>query len=211
VRCLGRLVQLVGLLVLVLALILAWMFRDRWMGWLPESWRGTASEAGLVGRPGERALQSARDKVDSLNGWRADSVLLDANEAASLIGDGLEPAFRGRLDSLQVELGDGRIALAGILRTDVLPTQSLGPLESVVRPREPVVAEGPVRPLEAGKMFWEIDRLTVRGVPLPQGGIRAMIENTVGRRQLGLPILLPEGVVGLAVTPDRVVLYGAPR
>jgi len=35
--------------------------------------------------PGSRALVTAHAKIDSLNGWRADSVVLSASEVASIV------------------------------------------------------------------------------------------------------------------------------
>jgi hypothetical protein len=56
--------------------------------------------------------------VDSLNGWRADSVVLTASEFASLVGSGMDRELRSRLDSLQIELLEGEIQVSGRLHTD---------------------------------------------------------------------------------------------
>ena len=85
IGCLTAPFRALGCLVLIAALGLGWLYRDRVVrtarGWLDHP---AAAGAAAVGRPGSRALASVRSKIDSLNGWRADSVILTAAELASL-------------------------------------------------------------------------------------------------------------------------------
>ena len=106
--------KVLGCLGLIALLVIGWLYRDRvvregrqLLGRIEGS-RATTAAPATRGRPGSRALASAEAKIDSLNGWHADSVVLTASEVASLMGSGLAPAFRKELDSLQVELLDGR-------------------------------------------------------------------------------------------------------
>ncbi|MGH7656926.1 MAG: hypothetical protein ACREL6_01740, partial [Gemmatimonadales bacterium] len=118
--CLTWPFKALAFLILVAALVAAWFYRDRLIPIVRDLVRpGEAAEA--TGRPGTAALLDARDKVDSLNGWDADSVILTAAEAASLLGDGLDPAVRRELDSMEVELGDGRISVSAVLNTARIP------------------------------------------------------------------------------------------
>ncbi|MFL5535140.1 MAG: hypothetical protein ACJ8AP_05510, partial [Gemmatimonadales bacterium] len=102
--CLAAPFKFAGCLGLLAALFIGWMYRDRLTS---EARRvfgsfGRTEEPAPAGRPGSRALVTAHAKIDSLNGWRADSVVLSASEVASMIGSGLDPSLRGQLDSLQV-------------------------------------------------------------------------------------------------------------
>jgi hypothetical protein len=89
------------------------------------------------GQPTGRGLARALEKVDSLNGWRADSIVLSAGEMASLIGAGLPALVRRDIDSLRVELLEGAIRVCGRIRTEGLPREVLGPFAGALRPWEP--------------------------------------------------------------------------
>ncbi|HYC32954.1 MAG TPA: hypothetical protein VEB59_11750, partial [Gemmatimonadales bacterium] len=155
--CLTAPFKLVGCLGLVVVLALGWLYRDRLVREGRRLLDGTpATLAESTGRPGLRALRSARAKVDSLNGWRADSVMLSPAEAASLVGSGLDPTLRKQLDSLQVRLLDGEIALTARLRTARLPQEAVGPLAVALREREPIEATGTLRVVTPGQGEWRV-------------------------------------------------------
>ncbi|HKH82771.1 MAG TPA: hypothetical protein VKA25_03705, partial [Gemmatimonadales bacterium] len=65
-----------GALAVLLALGIGWLYRDRLSTEVGRLLNHAGSSDGSVriGRPGAHALGSAKSKVDSLNGWRADSV-----------------------------------------------------------------------------------------------------------------------------------------
>src|SRR5207247_3268161 len=104
--CLSASARLLGWLGVLAALALGWLYRDRLRreGQRLLGGHTAAAPAVSAGRPAARALESARSKVGSRNGWRADSIVLTPAEVASLMGSGLEPEFRKELESLQVEL-----------------------------------------------------------------------------------------------------------
>src|SRR3954465_5118430 len=117
--CLAAPFKFAGCLGMLAALFIGWMYRDRLAS---EAHRvfgsfGETEEPAASGRPGSRALVTAHAKIDSLNGWRADSVVLSASEVASMIGSGLDPSLRSQLDSWQVELHDGRTPVTSLLAT----------------------------------------------------------------------------------------------
>ena len=155
--CLTAPFKLLGCLGLILALGLGYIYRDR----LEHEGRRLIDRIqGVVpsssGRPGVSSLESAEAKVDSLNGWRADSVVLTASEFASLVGSGMDPELRSQLDSLQIELLDGEIQVSARLRTERLPREMMGPLGGALRPTEPVRAAGPVRVTRPGAGEWRV-------------------------------------------------------
>ena len=157
--CLSLPFKLLGGAALIVALAIGWLYRDRLAGELHRvlDFSGTGDAPSASGRPGSRALASAQSKVDSLNGWSADSVVLSASEVASLIGAGLDPSLRRQLDSLQVELLDGSVAVNAKLATARLPRELTGPLAVALREREPVRAAGPIRVARPGRAEWAVN------------------------------------------------------
>jgi hypothetical protein len=161
-----------------------------------------------VGRPGTRALGVAKDKVATLAAAQEDSVVLTATEMASLIGDGLDPSFRGHLDSLQVELLEGRIAVRGRLRTSALPSGTLGPLALIVQEWEPFSATGPIRVVAPMEAEWTIEQLSLREIPFPREMVQWLVSTVLGgNAESGFPVQIPEGIGAAAVHPHGVVLY----
>jgi hypothetical protein len=214
--CLTAPFKVLGCLGLVAILIIGWLYRDRvvregrqLLGALEGS-RETTEARAARGRPGSRALVSAEAKIDSLNGWHADSVVLTASEVASLMGSGLSPSFRKELDSLQIELLDGEVRARARLRTARLPRELVGPLAAVLRPNEPVEATGPLRVTGPGTGEWVVRSLQIRDFPVPASAVRTLISRTVGdSTRSTVPWKLPEGVRAVRVRPTGVTLYGA--
>jgi hypothetical protein len=216
--CLTAPFKLVGCLGLLALLVLGWLYRDlaeREGRHLLDRLRGAAAPASAAsarGRPSARALASAASKVDSLNGWRADSVVLTPSEVASLMGARLAPQFRKELDSLQVELLDGEVALRGRLRTARLPQDVVGPLAMALRPNEPIQAIGPLRVTGPGVGEWAVRSLRIRDIPLPAGAVKRLVGRALdepGRETV--PWRVPAGVRAVRARPSGLTLYGAPR
>ncbi len=207
IGCLTWPFKVAAFLLLVLALAAAWFYRDR-LGPLTDKLLHRTAAAETVGRPGTAALRRARDKVDSLNGWRADSIILTASEAASLIGAGLDPAVRGELDSLEVRLGQGRVDLSGVLNTRRVPRSLLGPFSGAIGDRERVTAGGALIMGRPGLAVWDIDRLQIGSFPFPKDVVPRVVEQAFGgSARGGVPLHLPEGIGGLKVRPEGVTVY----
>ncbi len=208
--CLGKAGCAVALVAIGAAAVVAWQERDR-IGELLGR-KGGAEEAVRTGRPSEAGLARARDKVDSLNGWRADSVLLTPGEAASLVADAMADTRVGTLDSMEVELGDDELALRGVMDTDWIPRDLLGPLGGLVGDRQPVLLRGPLRFRREGRAGWQVERVKVGDLSLPLAIVHRFLEAAIpGSRSAGLPVRIPDGVGGLAVRPGVLVLYGRPH
>lgn len=212
--CLTAPFRVLGCLGLLALLLVGWLFRDRVVR---EGRRllGDSVAPGTVaapGRPGTRALASATAKIDSLNGWRADSVVLTPSEVASLMGRGLEPGFRRELDSLQVVLLDDEVLVRARLRTARLPREVLGPLGSAVGPSEPIEATGPLRVTAPGKGEWVVRSIRIRALPLPAPMVPRLIGRALGDpRRETVPWTVPPGIRAVRVRPGSATLYGAPR
>jgi hypothetical protein len=210
--CLSLPFKLLGGVALVLALAVGWLYRDRLsaeLGRLLNRSTGQASVA--TGRPGATALSSAKSKVDSLNGWRADSVVLTASEVASLIGAGLHAALRRQLDSLQVELQEGEVAVKAKLATARLPRELTGPLALALREREPIEAGGPIRVIGPGKAEWSVQTFRIRDFPIPRDAVPKLMAKAFGDSTRSIPVRIPAGIKEIRVHPSGAILFGAPR
>ena len=200
--------RLIGCLGLILLLTAGWLYRDR----IVEFGRGIlhkrSAPAETVGRPTDGGVRRALDKVDSLNAWRADSVVLTASEMASLIGSGLDPGFRGHLDSLQVGLEEGRIRVEASFDTSQIPRDLLGPLGGMVDNREHLKAAGPVTVTQPGRAEWRVDQLTLGSFPFPRDVLPRLLERATGSRSAVLPVLIPQGIRAVVIHPAGVTLYG---
>jgi hypothetical protein len=216
--CLMAPFKVLGCLGLLAALLVGWLYRDRVVregrriiGRIeaPGEKRPPTASAG---RPGTRSLASARAKIDSLNGWRADSVILSPSEVASLMGADLAPKFRTELDSLQVELLDGEVQVRARLRTARLPRELVGPLATALRPNEPVEATGPLRVLGPGAGEWAVRSFRIRDIPVPAAAVPRLISRALdepGRETV--PWTVPAGIRAIRIHPGSATLYGAPR
>jgi hypothetical protein len=209
--CLTAPFKLLGCLGLIVALGLGYFYRDRLEHEgrrLVERVRGVVPPSS--GRPGVSSLESARAKVDSLNGWRADSVVLTASEFASLVGSGMDPELRSQLDSLRVELLDGEIQVSARLRTERLPREALGPFGGALRPTEPVRAAGPVRVTRPGAGEWSVRSFRIGDFPVPDDMVPGLVGLALGDpTRKTVPVKVPAGIRAIRVRPDGATLYGA--
>jgi hypothetical protein len=211
--CLTAPFKLLGCLGLLVALGLAYLYRDR----LEHEGRRLIDRVqGIVpsssGRPGVSSLESAKAKVDSLNGWRADSVVLTASEFASLVGNGMDRELRSQLDSLQVELLDGEIRVSARLNTERLPAGVIGPLSGALRPSEPVQASGPVQVTRPGTGEWRVRTFRIGDMTVPDDMVPGLVGHALGDPgRETVPVAVPQGIQSIRVRPGSATLYGATR
>jgi len=212
--CLAAPFKLLGLIGLIAALAVGWLYRDRLAAEFHRLVDGTGQRDELTGagRPGLRALSSAHSKIDSLNGWGADSVVLSPSEVASLIGAGLTPSLRRQLDSLQVELGDDEVLVSAMLATARLPRELVGPLALALRSKEPVKASGPLSVVGPRKAEWTVRSFAIRDIPIPRDAVPKLMARAFGdTTRKALPVSIPDGIREIRVRPSGATLYGAPR
>ena len=202
------------LLVLFLLLLLGggWLYRHELAG-MWRFWRsGKQAETPVTGRASARGLAAATDLVESLNGWRADSIVLTAEELASLLQAGLGGAAARYLDSVEVTLGNGDAIVTASLATEAIPRGALGPFRRLVRARERVSVGGELKVLgpEAGAL--QVDAVKLRGIPFPQSLVGRFMSSSLGASEDGtVRFKLPRGIRDLKVRPGGVVLYGGGR
>jgi hypothetical protein len=157
-----------------------------------------------VGWPSEVALRTARRKQDAME--RADgpaTVTLTAAEMASLIEEGLDPAGRQALDSLQVVLTPGRLELRASLVTDNL-SGMLGPFAAMFKPREPMRASGPARVARPGVVTWEPDSFMLRAFPFPSEFVPPLVDRLTGGQGGAVPIRVPATVGDVRIAPQGI-------
>jgi hypothetical protein len=212
--CLTAPFKFVGCLGLLVLLAVGWLYRDRVVSELGGLFGSSAlvNKVTSSGRPGSRSLLSAKAKIDSLNGWRADSVILTASEVASLIGTGLDPEVRSQLDSLQVYLMEGSVAVRANLATARLPRDVVGPLAAALRPKEPVEAAGPIEVVGPRRAAWEIQSFRIRNFPIPREAISRLLSRATGdSAQRTVPVKIPAGIRAIRVHPSGATLFGTAR
>jgi hypothetical protein len=212
--CLAAPFKFAGCLGLIILLGIGWLYRDRITTEAREligSFGGN-EPATSAGRPGSRSLIAARAKIDSLNGWRADSVVLNASEVASMIGTGLDPSLRNQLDSIQVELQDGSVLVKARLATARLPKELVGPLAMALRSREPIEAAGPLKVVGPRKAEWAVRSFSIRNFPLPRDAVPQLVSKALGDpNRRTVPVRIPEGIREIRVRPSGMTLFGAAR
>ncbi len=159
------------------------------------------------GRPSPAALASARQKrADLARPGGPAFVVLDAAELASLIVEGLGPAGREALDSVEVTLGEDRLTVHAAMKTDVLGG-ALGPLAAILNPWEPIRVSGPARVAAVGALAFEPDSFVVRAFPFPSQAVPALVNRITGRPDGIVPIPVPPTVGDLRIRPDGVTFY----
>jgi hypothetical protein len=216
IGCLTAPFRALGCLVLIASAALGWLYRDQVVrtarGWLARADGATAPAAAPAGRPGARALASAKAKVDSLNGWRADSVVLTPSELASLVGDGMDRELRRQLDSLRVEPIAGELRVRARLRTGRLPNDVVGPLAIALRETEPIEAVGPLRVAAPRAGEWTVRSLRIRELPLPADLVPRVVSRVLGDPDRhAVPVKVPPGVRAIRLEPGAAILYGKTR
>jgi len=202
------------LLVALAGVGLAWWYRApivrtaaRWIGPGAPDLPPVADAA--VGAPTPRALASGQAKLRELaRDGGPDSVVLDANETASLVGGGIDWNVRKTFDSLRVELLDGTLALHARLDTRQLPREVLGPLGDMLEPREALRLGGPLAIERPGVARFTIRELSLRGVAFPAPVVRQLARRAAGADGAGaVPIRVDRAITDVLVRPTGVVLY----
>ncbi len=206
-RCLGRLISLIVLLILLGA---GWLYRDELTRWV----RGRIDPITIqrrIGHPSQTALASAVEKVRLLEREKPDSILLNADEMASLVAAGSSFLGGAALDSVSVELGDRTVRMRGLIDGSRIPDgwRKVIPLD-LNGPQE-VVMGGTIAPVRPGVAEWDLDRVMLRGVPVPSSLIARAVGSASGAGSDGrLEITLPRGIQGFRVRPEGVAVYRDP-
>ncbi len=203
--------RLLGLVIVLAAAAGLWLYRDKVMGVVAGVARGEMTVETL-GVADESLRAGAMRKLAGLGGAGADSVVLSADEAATLLATAVGGRLQGEFGALELRLGQDLLRVRGTVRTGKLPSEVLGPAALVVREREPVEMAGPLVSVGAGRAEWRIRDLELRGVPLPTAAVQALLHRAVGDSTArGIPFPLPGGARDVRVSPAGLILYARPR
>jgi len=207
--CLSLPLRLALLALLVAGGVIGWHYR-REVRRQVHAWTADPDDAAPLGvaRPG--GAGRARERLADLGSSGRDSVVLQPDELASLAQEEVDRRMPGALDSIEIRLGPDEIEVRALVDTREIPLP-LGPLRGMVRPSEPVDVAGRVMFRRQGVAEWLVDRVRVRGVPVPREVYARLLERlgpAVAAADGILTLPLPGGVSGLRVTAHGVTLYG---
>jgi hypothetical protein len=216
--CLKGLLRLAFLGVACVVALGAWWFREPIMRaathrFGPHSTKLPPVADTGVGAPTPKALSSTQTKVERLKQRTGpDSVVLSANEVASLIGSSMDWSVRKSFDSLRVELMEGSLAVHCRLETRVIPPEALGPIAGFLNPQEPLRIAGPLRIERPGLARFTVQELSLRGIPFPPPVVRQLAQRIAGADSTGaVPLRVSPGFADVKIHPTAVVLYRVKR
>lgn len=216
--CLSGLLRIGGLLLVIAAGTALWWYRapilraaSGWFG--PHRTPLPAVTDTAVGAPTPKALERTQGKIDRLKKRSGpDSVVLSANEVASLVGSGIDWSVRKSFDSLRVELFEGSLAVHCRLDTRAIPPDALGPLAGMLNPMEPLRIAGPLRIARPGIALWTVQELSLRGMAFPSLMVTQLARRVAGADPDGAVALrVPPAFEDVAIHPTGVVLYRTRR
>src|ERR1019366_41478 len=180
-RCFGRLILFVFLLIAAPA---AWLYHDDLRRWADQQLHPAAAAA-RVGHPSPGALHSAMAKLDSLQSPRRDSVVLTANEMASLLAQGTVLLPGTTRDSISIELGDRTTRIRTLIESASIPARWRGLIPGRPERFEEVIIRGALTPVRAGLAELELQHVSVHGIPLPSDVIARFPPNAPRRGSEG--------------------------
>lgn len=212
--CLRGLFRLVAFVLLLVGAALVWWYRapisqafSRLVGRQDTALPPVAADS--IGAPTPGALASGQEKILDLGRSRGpDSVILSANEAAALVGSGIDWTVRRSFDSLRIELLEGTLAVHARLDTRLIPPEALGPLHGLLAEREPLRIAGPVEVRSPGILRWTVRELSLRGFAFPSPAVRSLARQAAGADADGsVAIRVDPAIADVRVHPAGVVLY----
>ena len=211
--CLKGLLRLGCIVAIAAVLLLLWWFREpilrtgaRWFG-RTEALPPVADTA--VGAPTPKAVASGQTKVGTLRvNAGPDSVVLNANEVASLIGGSIDWQVRKTFDSLRVELLEGSLAVHARLDTRALPPNALGPFAAFVQPREPLRLGGTIEIERPGIARFTVREISIRGIAFPGPAVKSIARQAAGANEDGaIPLKVDPAISRIVIHPTGVILY----
>jgi hypothetical protein len=212
----GCIARLGCLFVLLVACVVAWFTRDRWM---PQRFRsgGSAATAAVASwEPiNEAAADSATAALNRLSQPRGQVFqTVSARAAASYVFRQLARRPVDPSDSLEAMGNGDRISIRASMKLSELGgLGELGPILGVTRDRERVMLAGTLRMVSPGMAEFQIQEARIRELPLPH----AMVSSVVRRVERGphpqgvdadaLPLAIPPYVGDIRVARGKVTLY----
>lgn len=208
--CLALPLRLAAVALLVLGGFIAWSYRHEIKRQI-HSWTAESAPPSASGRARPDLVAPARLRMDSLLRARKDSVVLSAAELASLVASATAEVLPGAVDSVEVRLDADDVEIRGRVDTRRIPV-SLGPLGGMMRDHEFVEAGGRLIYRRSGIAEVQVERVRVRGVPVPMTLAEGMLRRFTRSAPGGvIEVPIPRSVTGLRVSPSGLTLYGGAR
>jgi len=213
-RCLGRLVVLVLVLVVVAVL---WLTHEKWIRFLPGS-HGTVATTEQLWEPlSPAAAASGQRAIESLNA-RTGPVYanLKGAEVASYVFERAGGALPSATDSAQAAvIGDVLYVRAIVPMKEVASSGALGPLAGLLNDREPLTLGGTFHVIHPGLSEFQVREVKLRDFKLPTQLIPRLIgkldrgQRPDGVSPNGIAVKTPPSLVDVRIANHRVTLYRA--
>jgi len=200
------------LVVLLVAAGGAWLFRDALARWIDRTLHPEAAAA-RIGHPSSDHYTAAMAKLRELDAG-ADSVVLTANEMATMVKRGISFLAGVTSDSFTLELGDRSVRIRTIVDSARIPGRFRELIPGKPAAFEEIVARGAITPVRTGLAEITVQHVTVHGVPLPSDLVGRLATQLSGRGSEGrVEVTLPPQMSGFRVRPGGVAVYrpGAAR
>lgn len=206
--CLALPLRLAAVALLVLGGFIAWSYRREIKRQI-HAWTADAEPPSATGRAQPGLVNPAQLRLDSLLRARKDSVVLSAAELASLVAAAAAQFVPGALDSVEVRLDSDDVEVRGRIDTHRIPV-SLGPLAGMVRDHENVEAGGRLIYRRSGIAEVQVERVRIRGVPVPRSLADDMLRRFTGSASGSvIEVPIPPSVTGIRVSSAGLTLYGS--
>lgn len=208
--CVRRLVVLV---VLLAALAVMWLQRDR----VISAWHDLRGIEEQTVRPSRELATLAEDKLDRLRDGQADQAVLSGVELESLLlyrYGGMLPGF---LNAPEVELSGDRLRLRVRVPLDMLPhVDGLTEVTAFLPDTTELSVTGKLLPLDGDRVAFGVDHVSASRVPLPIRLVPDALTRLGRRDEPGLPVdamalPLPPGITAAYIRRDSLVLLARPR
>lgn len=179
----GCIARLGCLFVLLVACVVGWFTRDRWMPRRLHSGGSSASVVAAWQPLSDAAADSASSALNLLNQPRGQVFqTISARAAASYVFRQLAHRPLDPSDSLEAMGNGDKISMrASVKLSDLGGLGELGPILGMTRDRERVMLTGTLRMVSPGMGEFQIQEARIRELPLPH----AMVSSIVRRVERG--------------------------
>ncbi|MBR9991020.1 MAG: hypothetical protein KFH98_14755 [Gemmatimonadetes bacterium] len=208
----GCLRRVIVVLVLLVVLAGAWIFRDRIRtAW--NDWRGTEEEVAV---PTAELAAGAERKLELLRDGSAPSISLSAIELESMLHFSYPGALPEFLAAPQVELVGDQLRLRARVPIDKLPrVDGLADAAAFLPDTTELAVAGKLLPLDSGRVAFGVDNVSAARVPLPDRFIAGALTRMGRSDEPGLPrdaiaVRLPAGAATAYIRRDSLVLLARP-
>jgi hypothetical protein len=205
--------RLVVLVLLIAALAVMWLNRDR----VISAWHDLRGTGEQTVRPSPELATLAEEKLDRLRDGQTDQAVLSGVELESLLVYRYGGMLPGFLNAPAVELSGDRLRLRVRVPLDMLPhVDGLSEITAFLPDTTELSVMGKLLPLDGDRVAFAVDQVSASRVPLPSRLVPDALTRLGRRDEPGLPadamaLPLPPGITAAYVRRDSLVLLARPR